>query len=195
MKSEIRKTLIQKLNDALITEVPELTRREIRLPAVPGKAIAVIGMRRSGKTCFLSQCMADLLAEGTPRESLLLMNFEDDRLAGMDATDLSFLLECYYQRHPELRDKARVTLFLDELALAPTPPSGECSSPVQHSKVSQCLKISRPSGVQGQSACVSRLFRGCVPHSHNLNLHGVGASANGQSPQGLPDRSGVHFRL
>ena len=102
MKSEIRKTLIQKLNDALITEVPELTRREIRLPAVPGKAIAVIGMRRSGMTCFLSQ--ADLLAEGSPRESLLLMNFEDDRLTRMDATDLSFLLECYYQRHPELRE-------------------------------------------------------------------------------------------
>ena len=119
MKSEIRKTLIQKLNDALVTEVPELTRREIRLPAVPGKAIAVIGMRRSGKTCFLSQCMADLLAEETPRESLLFLNFEDDRLAGMDATDLSFLLECYYQRHPELRDKARVTLFLDEIQLVP----------------------------------------------------------------------------
>ena len=119
MKSEIRKTLIQKLNDALVSEVPELTRREIRLPAVPGKAIAVIGMRRSGKTCFLSQCMADLLAEGTPRESLLFLNFEDDRLAGMDATDLSFLLESYYQQHPEFRDKTRVTLFLDEIQLVP----------------------------------------------------------------------------
>ncbi len=43
MKSQIRKTLIQKLNDALVAEVPELTRREIRLPNVPGKAIAVIG--------------------------------------------------------------------------------------------------------------------------------------------------------
>jgi len=119
MKSEIRKTLIQKLNDALVAEIPRLTRREIRLPVVPGKAIAVIGMRRSGKTCFLSQCMADLLADGAPRESLLMLNFEDDRLAGMDSTDLSFLLECYYQRHPELRDKARVTLFLDEIQLVP----------------------------------------------------------------------------
>jgi predicted AAA+ superfamily ATPase len=119
MKREIRKTLIQKLNDALVADIPSLTRREIRLPVVPGKAIAVIGMRRSGKTCFLSQCMADLLAEGIPRESLLMFNFEDDRLAGMDATDLSFLLESYYQRHPELRDKARVTLFLDEIQLVP----------------------------------------------------------------------------
>jgi predicted AAA+ superfamily ATPase len=47
------------------------------LPSVPGKALAVIGMRRSGKTCFLSQCMADLFAAGAPRESLLLADFED----------------------------------------------------------------------------------------------------------------------
>jgi len=119
MKSEIRKTLLQKLNDAVVAEVPRLTRREIRLPKVPGKAIAVIGMRRSGKTFFLSQCLADLLAGGAPRESLILINFEDDRLAGMDAADLSFLLESYYQRHPEARDKTRVTLFLDEIQLVP----------------------------------------------------------------------------
>jgi predicted AAA+ superfamily ATPase len=37
----------------------------------------------------------------------------------MDATDLSFLLESYYQRHPELRDQACVTLFLDEIQLVP----------------------------------------------------------------------------
>jgi predicted AAA+ superfamily ATPase len=119
VKSEIRKTLIQKLNDALVAELPALTRREIRLPEVPGKAIAVIGMRRSGKTCFLSQCIADLLVAGAPRESLVLINFEDDRLAGMDVADLSFLLESYYQRHPEFRDTTRVTLLLDEIQLVP----------------------------------------------------------------------------
>jgi hypothetical protein len=117
MKGEIQRTLTQKLNDALVAEIPRLTRREIRLPAVPGKALAVIGMRRSGKTCFLSQCMEDLLAAGAPRESLLLINFEDDRLAGMDASDLSFLLESYYQRHPEFRDHTQVTLLLDEIQL------------------------------------------------------------------------------
>jgi hypothetical protein len=40
--------------------------------------------------------MGDLLAAGAPRESLVMMNFEDDRLAGMEASDLSFLLESYY---------------------------------------------------------------------------------------------------
>lgn len=119
LKGEIQNTLVQKLNDSLVAEIPRLTRREIRLPAVPGKALAVIGMRRSGKTCFLSQCMGDLLAAGESRESLLLMNFEDDRLAGMDASDLSFLLESYYRLHPEFRDCSRVTLLLDEIQLVP----------------------------------------------------------------------------
>ena len=117
MKGELQNTLIQKLNDSLVAEIPRLTRREIRLPGVPGKALAVIGMRRSGKTCFLSQCMADLLAAGAPRESLILLNFEDDRLAGMDASDLSFLLETYYQLHPEFRDHTQITLLLDEIQL------------------------------------------------------------------------------
>lgn len=119
MKGEIHNTLKNKLNDSLVAEIPRLTRREIRLPGVPDKALAVIGMRRSGKTCFLSQCMADLLAAGAPRESLVMMNFEDDRLAGMDASDLSFLLESYYQFHPEFRDQMQITLLLDEIQLVP----------------------------------------------------------------------------
>ena len=119
MKGEIHATLLEKLSDALVAPVPVLTRREIRLPKVPGKALAVIGMRRSGKSCFLWQCLADLLAAGEPRESLVYLNLEDDRLAGMEASDLSFLLESYFQRHPEFRDQSRVTLFLDEIQLVP----------------------------------------------------------------------------
>ena len=64
MKGEIRDTLLAMLADALSAPVPRLTRREIRLPKVAGKAMAVIGMRRSGKSCFLWQCLGDLLAAG-----------------------------------------------------------------------------------------------------------------------------------
>ena len=47
--------LAEKLSAAL-AEVPPvaLTRRDARLPAVAGKAHAVIGMRRAGKTTFLA---------------------------------------------------------------------------------------------------------------------------------------------
>lgn len=119
MKGEIQNTLREKLASSLVTEIPSLTRREIRLPLVPGKALAVIGMRRSGKTCFLWQCLRDQLDAGAPRESLVFLNFEDDRLAGMEASDLSFLLEEYYRLHPQLRDSQLVTLFLDEIQLIP----------------------------------------------------------------------------
>lgn len=119
MKGEIHNALKEKLATALAADPPPLTRREIRLPVVPGKALAVIGMRRSGKTCFLWQCLRDLLDTGAPRESLVFLNFEDDRLAGMDASDLSFLLEEYFRLHPGFRDQRQVTLFLDEIQLVP----------------------------------------------------------------------------
>jgi hypothetical protein len=38
--------------DALEMPLPELTRRDARLPTVPRKAHAVIGMLRAGKTSF-----------------------------------------------------------------------------------------------------------------------------------------------
>jgi predicted AAA+ superfamily ATPase len=119
MKGEIQTTLREKLADALNAPVPRLTRREIRLPKVPGKAMAVIGMRRSGKSSFLWQCLGDLLAAGEPRESLVYLNFEDERLAGMEVADLAFLLEAYFKIHPEFRDRSGITLFLDEIQLVP----------------------------------------------------------------------------
>lgn len=119
MKVELYNTLREKLASSLVAEIPMLTRREIRNPAVPGEAMAVIGMRHSGKTCFLWQCLADLLDAGAPRVSLVFLNFEDDRLADRGASDLSFLLEEYFRLHPGLRDTQQVTLFLDEIQLIP----------------------------------------------------------------------------
>ena len=61
MDQYIKQTLREKLATGLTVSPPILTAREIRLPQVPGKALAVIGMRRSGKTSFLWQCLGDLL--------------------------------------------------------------------------------------------------------------------------------------
>ncbi len=119
MEGQLREIIRQKVVDSLATPVPKLTRRDIRLPAVPGKALAIIGMRRSGKTFFLWQCLADRLKAGAPRESLLYFNFEDERLTGLAAEDLQVLIEEYYRLHPELRDRRRVTLFLDEIQVVP----------------------------------------------------------------------------
>ena len=41
-----RDLLRLKLAEALAAETPSLTRRDVRLPGIPGKAFAVIGVRR-----------------------------------------------------------------------------------------------------------------------------------------------------
>jgi predicted AAA+ superfamily ATPase len=105
----------QKIVDSLAAAPPPLTRREVRLPRVRGKAVAVIGPRRAGKTFFLWQVMAERLAAGAPRESLLYFNFEDERLAEMAASDLGLVVEEYYRLHPEFRDRRRALFLLDEI--------------------------------------------------------------------------------
>jgi predicted AAA+ superfamily ATPase len=93
MNGQFSTTIQQKVADGLAAPPPRLTPRTIHLPAIPGKALAVIGMRRAGKTYFLWQCLMERLAGGAPRESLLYFNFEDERLAGMQAGDLQLLPE------------------------------------------------------------------------------------------------------
>jgi predicted AAA+ superfamily ATPase len=115
----VRDVLRQKLSDSLAALPPSLTRRDVRLPAIPGKALAVIGMRRSGKTTFLWQCLADRLAAGIPREALLYISFEDERLAGMQAADLSWMVEEYFRLQPGIRDAHLATFFFDEIQTVP----------------------------------------------------------------------------
>jgi hypothetical protein len=119
MKEQLRALVRQKIVDGLSRPAPELTRRDIWLPGVPGKATAVIGIRRAGKTCLLWQIMSDRLARGTAREGLLYFSFEDERLAGMQVQDLELLVEEYYRLYPEWREQKRATFLLDEIQLVP----------------------------------------------------------------------------
>lgn len=111
----MRDLLQQLIADSLVRPIPLYTRRDARLPSIPGKAVAVIGMRRSGKTTFLWQCLAERLAAGSLREALLYLNFEDERLVGLQAADLQWVVEDYYRQAPYLRDRQRVTFFFDEI--------------------------------------------------------------------------------
>ena len=115
----MRDLIRQKIVDSLASPVPAFTPRDVRLPGVPGKAVAVIGARRTGKTTILWQVLADRMGQGTDREGLLYFNFEDERLAGMTAADLHLLVEEYYQFHPEWRDQRRAVFFLDEIQVVP----------------------------------------------------------------------------
>lgn len=119
MESQFRLIIRQKIIDAQASVLPTLTHRDNWLPRVKGKATAVIGMRRAGKTSLLWQILAQRHASGTPREGLLYFSFEDERLADMGVQDLDLLVESFYQLNPSWRDARRATFFLDEIQLVP----------------------------------------------------------------------------
>jgi uncharacterized protein len=114
-----RDLLRLKLAESLAAETPALTRRDVRLPGIRGKAFAVVGVRRGGKTSFLMQCRADRLAQGRPREAQLLLPLEDERLAGLTVADLNWLLEEHARQFPGLRKPSGLTLYLDEIQVVP----------------------------------------------------------------------------
>jgi len=117
MEGQYTQIFQQKIVDLQAAPLPHLTRRDIWLPSVPGKATAVIGMRRAGKSSLLWQILAERAASGTPREGLLYFSFEDERLAGIRLEHLNGLLETYYRLNPHWRTDHRSSLFLDEIQL------------------------------------------------------------------------------
>jgi uncharacterized protein len=108
-----------KLAESLAMPKPALTRRDVRLPGIRGKAFAVIGVRRGGKTSFLAQCRADRVAQGSPPEAQLFLSLEDERLDGLAVADLNWLLDEHARQFPALRAAGEMTLYLDETQLAP----------------------------------------------------------------------------
>ena len=108
-----------KLSEALAAPVPPLTARDIRIPPLPNKALAVIGVRRGGKTSFLYRRIGEDLEEGDLLGPHLLVSLEDERLHGMTAEDLGWLLDEHRRTVSAVRERGRRTVYLDEVQVVP----------------------------------------------------------------------------
>lgn len=106
------------LSDFQQRPLPPLVPRDLRVPQIPRKAVTLIGMRRSGKTYALFDLMRRLLAAGVPKERLLYLNLEDDRLGVPDLGTLDRALELFYRRDPAAR-RGTAHLFFDEVQVVP----------------------------------------------------------------------------
>ena len=114
---------LDELFDELIADfqerdLPRVTPRDLFLPELPGKADAVVGMRRSGKTYFLYQQIEKRIASGIDRSRLLYVNFEDERLLPLAAADLGRIPEAFYRRFPANREQL-CWFFFDEIQNVP----------------------------------------------------------------------------
>lgn len=89
--------------------------RRVKIRPVAGKATVCIGVRRSGKSTFMFQLMQRLLDSGVPRQSILYLNFFDDRLHQLRHDGLGTILEAYYSLYPEKKNSEKVYCFFDEI--------------------------------------------------------------------------------
>lgn len=92
--------------------LPEVKERELILSTNLDTALSVFGLRRVGKTHLLYATMKRLMGSGLPLRRLFYVNFEDERLVGMTAKDLSSIVELYHKHNPGARV---LYLFLDEV--------------------------------------------------------------------------------
>lgn len=118
MEDQIQQVIREKILTAVETLPVAMTRRDAAFPLIPGKALAVIGMRRAGKTTCLHQIRGDMMAAGRSAQRLVYFNFEDERLAGLDAAGLHEIPDTHARLFPSRADEP-VTLFLDEIQRVP----------------------------------------------------------------------------
>lgn len=104
--------------DSLARTPTVATARRSPIARLPGRASAVIGMRRAGKTWLVLSDQAQRVAAGAKREHQLYLSFEDERLADLEARALGGLLEAWWRRVPDAAT-APCHLALDEVQNVP----------------------------------------------------------------------------
>lgn len=104
--------------DFIERALPAHTQRDFDLEPIPGKALALIGMRRVGKTYLCYQKMQDLLDAGIPKHQLLYLNFEDDRLFNFQLSDCQSILDVFYGSSPSNYEN-HCYFFFDEIQNVP----------------------------------------------------------------------------
>lgn len=95
-------------------KLPFVTPRNTKLAQITGKIDTVIGMRRTGKTYLLYQTMHEKIQQGIPKQRLLYINFDDERLQPLNASNLHLIIDTYYRLFPEFKQK-KCYFFFDEI--------------------------------------------------------------------------------
>jgi len=114
---DILETLLEEAFD-IVFQAQDSVVRQLEFPQTEDVIKVAMGMRRSGKTYFLYQTINQLLAAGIPKQQILIINFEDDRLLPMTSKEMGALLDAFYTLYPENHDKC-CYLFLDEVQNVP----------------------------------------------------------------------------
>lgn len=111
---EIFKTLIVRSQEQ---EYKNIISRDIDFPLESKKIISLVGVRRSGKSSIFFDTI-ETLRKSVPKDRIVYINFEDDRVFPISLENMDSLLSAYYELYPENLDK-KVYFFLDEIQNIP----------------------------------------------------------------------------
>lgn len=113
----MRKDIIKSLIAIKQSEIPfNVIERDVKLPVNRKKIITVPGVRRCGKSTLMEIAINTLVEEGVPKEKILWLGFDDERLVSMKAEDLDEVIVSYMEMYPDIPIKD-AHIFLDEIQL------------------------------------------------------------------------------
>lgn len=113
----MRKDIIKSLIAIKQSEVPfNVIERDVKLPVNREKIITVPGVRRCGKSTLMEIAINTLVENGVPKEKILWLGFDDERLVSMKAEDLDEVIVSYMEMYPDIPIND-VHMFFDEIQL------------------------------------------------------------------------------
>lgn len=113
----MRKDVIKSLIAMRQNEIPfDVIERDLRLPINRKKIITVPGVRRCGKSTMMGIAINNLVHEGVPKENILWLGFDDERLINMSSDELDNVIVAYMEMFPNIQIKD-VHMFFDEIQL------------------------------------------------------------------------------
>ena len=99
------------------SEIPfNVIERDVKLPVNRKKIITVPGVRRCGKSTMMEIAINDLVRKGVPKENILWIGFDDERLVNMSSDELDDVIIAYMEMFPDIPIKD-VYMFFDEIQL------------------------------------------------------------------------------
>lgn len=113
----MRKDVIKSLIAIKQSEIPfDVIERDIKLPIDRKKIVTIPGVRRCGKSTLMEIAINALVRSGVPRENILWLGFDDERLKSMASEELDEVITSYMEMFPDtpLKD---VYMFFDEIQL------------------------------------------------------------------------------
>lgn len=113
----MKKDIIKSLIEIKQSEIPfPVIAREVELPLDRNKIITIPGVRRCGKSTLMMIAINELFKKGVPKEHILWLGFDDERLKNMTSDELNDVIESYMEMFPDvpIRD---VYMFFDEIQL------------------------------------------------------------------------------